>query len=205
MCKSDRIILSMVVSLIAMTIIISFGDFAERCEQVRENSLRLHIIASSNEDEDQRVKLVVRDKLLEEYGEILGKCGTSQQAAGVADFLKEDIQRTAVKALLGEDCDDDVAVSVTDTYFDTRNYEQGVTMPAGEYKALRVTIGEAEGENWWCVMYPPICIPAASQQRATRVEEQIKSLSETPCFEARFAVVELYEKIKSSVDKGRRI
>lgn len=86
-------------------------------------------------------------------------------------------------------------VSLTEMYFDTRTYEDGITLPAGEYAALRVVIGEGGGHNWWCVMYPPLCLPAAAAGHGGETRQRIESLSSSPGYEARFAVVEWAERL----------
>ncbi|WMJ83565.1 stage II sporulation protein R [Oscillospiraceae bacterium LTW-04] len=194
MTKTDRFALTLFLTLMLSMLLLSFDSFAAQCAAVRQNTLRLHIIANSDLDEDQQHKLLVRDALLQEYSELLGG-EDAAQAARIAEFLRDDITLTAQKTLQAAGDMHNVAVSVTDMYFDTRTYEDGVTLPAGEYTALRVVIGEGKGKNWWCVMYPPLCIPVATQEQAAEVEEQIRTLSVEPCYQAKFAVVEAFEKL----------
>jgi len=106
-----------------------FAGFAEECDEIPSEVLRLHIPANSDSPRDQEIKLALRDCVLQEYG-------TQAEA------------------------------ELTEMYFPTRRYEQA-TLPAGEYQALRITLGSGEGHNWWCVMYPAMCIPLASQPADT--------------------------------------
>ena len=194
MTKTDRFVLTLTVTLVLTMLLLSFDGFAAHCAFIRQNTLRLHIIANSDDVADQRNKLLVRDALLENYGQVLGGA-TAEQAAQFAEFLRDDITKTAKKTLLAQGDDHAVAVSVTDMYFDTRVYDDGLTLPAGEYTALRVVIGDGEGKNWWCVMYPPLCIPVATQQQADEITEQIRALNAQPSYQAKFAVVEVFEKL----------
>ncbi|MFV0496626.1 MAG: stage II sporulation protein R [Candidatus Fimivivens sp.] len=193
MTKTDRFALILFLTLMLSMLLLSLDSFAAQCAAVRQNTLRLHIIANSDLDEDQQHKLLVRDALLQEYSEMLGR-SDADQAARIAEFLRDDITLTAKKTLRAVGDTHDVAVRVTDMYFDTRTYEDGVTLPAGKYTALQVVIGEGKGKNWWCVMYPPLCIPVATQKQAAEVEAQIRTLSVEPCYQAKFAVVEAFER-----------
>lgn len=194
MTRTDRFVLTIAVTLILTMLLLSVDGFAARCAVVRENTLRLHIIANSDDPADQQNKLLVRDALLESYSELL--CGANaEQAASFAEFLSDDITRTAQKTLHAQGDYNTVSVSVTEMYFDTRVYDDGFTLPAGEYTALRVVIGEGKGKNWWCVMYPPLCIPVASPEQAAEVEAQIRDLNAQPSYQAKFAVVEAVEKL----------
>lgn len=205
MTKTDKAILTMALTLIVITTMFSLGQFIYNCGIVREETLRLHILADSNTDEDQRLKLVVRDAVLDEYSRIFANCADAEQSAQISEFLKDDIKKTATKALANEGHYEEVSVEVTNMYFDTKTYEEDITMPAGDYTALRITIGEAKGDNWWCVMYPPLCIPVASQSKAEEVHDKIESLSTQKAPEMKFAIVELIEKIKNVIDNDTLI
>ena len=128
---------------------------------IYEDTVRLHILAPSDSAEDQALKLFIRDKLLEKYSSELSAVSCAEDAA------KELLQR---KCEIEEDCDRWIAESgyeytaecrVEREWYNTREYGD-ITMPAGEYSSLVITIGEGEGQNWWCVMYPPLCLDAAT-------------------------------------------
>ena len=197
MTKTDCIAISMAVALITAATL-SVGGFAKRCAQVREETFRLHIIANSDSERDQENKLAVRDALLEEYSLMLNESDV-KSAAFTCEFLKEEIALSAKRALAVNGDGSDVAVEVCKMYFDTREYEDGFTLPAGEYEALRVIIGEGKGRNWWCVMYPPLCLPAASQESAVAIKERLEQMESEPCFEAKLAIVEAIEKLKEKL------
>ncbi len=149
--------------LIIAVILSNIGSFigdGMRLERLRGSVLRLHIIANSDSEEDQRLKLCVRDALLANEEEIFGEAGSLAEAELAAEEKLPEIVRIAEETLRAEGCRDSVRAEIADVEFDERTYGD-ITMPAGTYRALRVTIGEAKGHNWWCVMYPPLCIPAA--------------------------------------------
>ncbi|MBQ9899211.1 MAG: stage II sporulation protein R [Ruminococcus sp.] len=129
-----------------------------RLDELRGSVLRLHILANSDSDEDQRLKLCVRDALLESG--VLSGAGDLSDACALAEERLPEIETLAEEVLRGQGCSCDVHAEIAEMYFDERTYGD-ITMPAGEYTALRVSIGEAKGHNWWCVMFPPLCIPAA--------------------------------------------
>lgn len=195
MKRLDKFTLTLALTLIFSMLLLSIESFAGQCAAVREETLRLHIIADSDGEEAQRLKLLVRDALLEEYSPILCQKSLSQ-AISAAEFLKEDMRLTAKKVLAENGCFDDVTVSVVKMYFDTRSYDSGVTLPAGEYPAVRAVIGAGKGHNWWCVMYPPLCIPTADCNAAEKAENDIRALERQSGFKAKFAVVEIAQKLR---------
>lgn len=149
---------------LVLAIIISNGvgfiRDGRRLDDLRSSVLRLHILANSDDDEDQRLKLCVRDALLEHGDEIFGDADDLESAEAAANKAMPRIIAIAEETLHEQGCTLPVTAELTDMTFDERVYGN-ITMPAGEYRALRIGIGSAEGHNWWCVMYPPLCIPAA--------------------------------------------
>ena len=149
-----------------LTIIISnsvgFIKDGRKLDQLRGSVLRLHILADSDSEEDQRLKLCVRDALLERSGELFGEAADLESAEDAALEALPEIVDIAEDTLRAQGCDSPVRAYLADMEFDERVYGN-ITMPAGKYRALRIEIGEAKGHNWWCVMYPPLCIPAAEK------------------------------------------
>lgn len=126
-------------------------------EEIYSDVIRLHVLAASNSAEDQSKKLLVRDAILAEYGELLERADSREEAEAQLDStMLEKIRKTAESVLEGE-C---VTVCFSREYYPTRIYS-GFSLPAGEYLSLRVLIGEGKGENWWCVLYPPLCTAGA--------------------------------------------
>ena len=147
----------------------SFISDGMKLEELRGSVLRLHILANSDSDEDQRLKLMVRDELLES-GMFSGAADLSE-AESIAKEKLPEIVRTAERVLRSNGCNDKVSAELADVDFDERVYGD-ITMPAGRYRALRIMIGEARGHNWWCVMYPPLCLPAACEKTEETVDEE---------------------------------
>ena len=148
---------------LVLTLIFSVGLFFMRCNEIRNDVLRLHVLANSDSDCDQTVKLLVRNRILKESETLLCGFDTKEQAIQKINQSIPRLQSAAREVLLGNGCEPKVSVKLEKTYFETRTYEN-VTLPAGEYEALRVEIGAAEGKNWWCVMFPQMCVPTASKR-----------------------------------------
>ena len=117
---------------------------------------RLHVIANSDTDEDQQLKLKVRDALLEYMNNLCANCATKEEAISIAITHQNEFQKIAKKTILKNGFNYSVKISINDFYFPTKNYGD-ISLPAGLYDALRVEIGEAKGQNWWCVMFPSLC------------------------------------------------
>ena len=117
---------------------------------------RLHVIANSNTDDDQSLKVKVRDNLLEFMNEMCSNCSTKQEAISIAQKHKSNFQKIAEQTIKENGYDYCVKININNFYFPTKNYGD-ISLPAGLYDALRVEIGEAKGENWWCVMFPSLC------------------------------------------------
>ena len=134
------------------------------CESVREDVVRLHILANSDSAEDQSLKLKVRDAILEASADWQEVAATPEEALALAEERLPHIQAVAEQTVATEGYHYPVKAEVCRMYFTTRQYDT-VTLPAGQYDAVRVSIGEAEGQNWWCVMYPPLCVGAATDRK----------------------------------------
>ena len=163
--------------------------------EIRSETLRLHIIANSDSEEDQQLKLKVRDAVLEATGELFAEVSGKTEAVAAAEYSSDDIKAIAKEIIASEGFDYEVQVEVTEMWFETRSYE-GFTLPAGDYDAVRIIIGEGEGKNWWCVMYPALCIPGA-EKPLEKYGDNADFVSGNG-FEIRFAVIEWIESLKKS-------
>ena len=128
------------------------GDY----EYLSENVLRLHIRAASNSEEDQNTKLALRDAILERYSSELSEYGSFTEARENINRKTGEINEFVNTYLNKNGIDYESVVTVGKSTFPDRTYDN-IFFPAGEYTALRIDLGSAEGENWWCVMYPPLC------------------------------------------------
>ena len=181
-----------------------FFSFAGDCEQVQEQVLRLHILANSDSQEDQSLKIRVRDAVLAAAAELFQHTDSREDAeASVQDNLRF-IAQTAQQEIYRQGYDYPVTEKLLRTRFDTRVYED-FTLPAGEYDALQLLIGNGQGKNWWCVMFPPLCIPAAvEEEEADWFREQgLCVLEKTASYEPRFAAVELWQKMSAFFRENR--
>lgn len=158
--KKDRLLLSVFSSALALYIAFSCTYFTAAAEGVRENVVRLHILANSDTQADQQVKLKVRDALLQKNTALL-TCGVNTENARLYfEECKDELLQTVKEVLAENGFTYGAKITLEKEYFETRTYGE-LTFPAGEYMALRVVLGEGEGHNWWCVMFPPLCVPAA--------------------------------------------
>lgn len=173
-----------------------FCGFAEDYRDITQTVFRLHILANSDSEEDQSLKLKVRDAVLEENSDIFGDCKSAEEAASEARKHMDEIKASAERVLAENGAGYGAECGIAKMRFDDRVYED-MTMPAGEYLALRVTLGEAEGKNWWCVMFPPLCLPAVSGEAAeeTFSPEELDILENRESYECRFYFLELLERL----------
>ena len=125
--------------------------------KIYSDTLRLHILAESDSDEAQAIKLEIRNRLLKKYATALSKSESVDEAIRLSDSMLSDIESDVNAWLCELGSDAGATVTLTEEWYDTRVYED-FTLPKGYYKSLRVIIGEGDGQNWWCVMYPPLCL-----------------------------------------------
>ena len=208
MLKSDKlshIVLKAVLSATVITVAAGTVGFGRECREIRENVLRMHIIANSDSKEDQAVKLMVRDKILECSEELFTECQDEEEALKAAAENTPVFENAAKQVLQENGIAYPVSVSVGSAYFDNRDYD-GFTLPAGEYQAVRVILGAGEGKNWWCVMFPQVCLPAASKHDISEnlTDTQTDIIKNKPKYEVRFKVVEWYEKLQNMVRKENK-
>lgn len=154
--------LAAVIGLAVSVLFAAVGDTYRSYEELKENVLRLHIIANSDSEEDQRIKLEVRDRIAAQSEDIFGGCESREEILRRGweslDIMEETAQEVLTEGGFGYGAE----ASIEQTYFDTRYYGE-ITMPQGDYTALKITLGEGKGHNWWCVMYPPLCLPCFTE------------------------------------------
>ena len=184
---------------LSLCLALSLCGFAGECEEIRGRVLRLHVLANSDTEEDQALKLKVRDRIIAEAPYIFTDSMTLDEVKNTAKENLSLLQKTAEDEIRKNGYSYPVKCEIVNMYFETREYED-FTMPAGYYDALRIEIGKAEGHNWWCVMFPPMCLPAAQSDTDTQkvvkeYRDEHEIVNEKPQYEIKFAVVELFEKI----------
>lgn len=181
------------------------GETASSLKQLEDGVLRLHILADSDSTQDQFNKLLVRDALLKRSAEwSLSASDRTEMETTLTENLPL-IEEIAEETLRAAGCTDAVTATLCAMEFPARTYGD-VTLPAGEYQALRLTIGSGDGQNWWCVMYPSLCVPAASEE--TEPSETLETyFDDTVCemttdpesYEVRLKCVELIRAISDWV------
>lgn len=180
-----------------VSIVFSALYFSAECKTISDSVLRLHILANSDSADDQALKLKVRDEILKKSGELLATASTKEEAEQLTAQQMQAIVDDAQAYVYSQGYDYPVTASLLNMPFNTRIYGD-IAMPAGNYDALRITIGEGKGHNWWCVMFPPICLPAAEEkQELSDVldDEQLQIVENKPQYEIKFKFVEIYESI----------
>lgn len=176
----------------------SFFPFAAASEQLPRSVLRLHVVANSNSPQDQAVKLKVRDALLAESAAWYQGAETLEEANFAICTHLQSLTETANQALVENGFPSTARAQVTDMYFPTRYYE-GFALPAGTYRTLRVTIGEGKGQNWWCVVFPALCLPAAENREEvlSNLPESQREIVENPQkYQVEFKLLEWYEQLR---------
>ncbi len=159
-CKIEISVMLALVICCALNI----NSFSNQCDGIRNKMLRMHVIANSDSIEDQELKLQVRDAVLEKGKEIFDGSVTADEAEMRITPFIDTLEETAKRTVMDLGYNYDVNVTVQKDFFKTRTYNNSVTFPAGYYNAVKVVIGEGKGENWWCVMFPPMCLPSATAE-----------------------------------------
>ena len=195
--KLKAIDISVFITLIIC--IIATVSFENNCKGIREEFLRLHIIANSDEAYDQELKLRVRDAILQSGEKAFTGSEDIISAENKITEQKESLRYTAEETARSLGFDYDIKIEVARCYFPTKTYGE-LTLPAGYYKAVRVIIGEGKGKNWWCIMFPPLCLPAATDTTKTAgkflTEDEMQIVTSDPKYEVRFWLVEKYYEFK---------
>lgn len=186
-------------ALCALCVSLCVGTWAQgRQRDISSSLVRLHVIAASDETAEQELKLRVRDNVLEYLTPVLDKAESPEEAQRIING-----ELTSIKAA-AEACAGGRSVSVTlgQEYYPTREYE-GFTLPAGQYQSLRIILGEGKGHNWWCVVFPPLCVSAAEQNKALDAmsEPERGLITEADGYELRFRIVELWGELMELLNK----
>ena len=150
------------VTVLCVTLIISLLP-TEAEGAIYEDTVRLHILANSDEKEDQELKIKLRDEILREFSATLSEYETSEEAKKKLSEALPEIEEFANEKISELGYSYSVSATLTEEWYETREYES-FTLPRGYYTSLRIIIGEGEGKNWWCVMFPPLCLDMATEK-----------------------------------------
>ncbi len=205
--KKSKLKICEIASLLALATVLLWGAWtAHSQDMLARKMIRLHVIANSDSEQDQTLKLQVRDKVLTEATAILEEADNMPQAAQKLEESLPKMEAIASEEIRGQGYDYPVAAELEESEFPTKEYD-GFRLPSGEYLALRIVIGEGAGHNWWCVVFPPLCTTAATDLEQTAIaagldEEDISLITEEDDgYVLKFHAVELWENLRQWLGK----
>lgn len=199
--QADKLKIWEAAALCALCVSLLTGVWAEaRQQSISASLVRLHVIAASDEQAEQELKLRVRDAVLEYLEPKLRGVESAAEAQEIIGSDLEGIGRAAAAVSEGRR----VTVSLGEERYPTREYA-AFTLPAGRYESLRVILGEGRGHNWWCVVFPPLCLSAAECEQAQQVmsQEDYALITGEADYEIRFRLVELWGELVSLLGAGQ--
>ena len=178
--------------------LLSMTGFCSVCEDIQKDVFRLHILANSDTQQDQTLKLKVRDGILDYTAELFKNCQSREQAIETAEKNLDSIKAKCQALIIENGFDYGVEVYTTKMDFNTRVYKN-FTLPAGKYEALRIVIGSGQGHNWWCMIYPALCIPCAQKEQpeSSLDSSEMDVISNSEQYEIKFRLVEIFQNICS--------
>ena len=186
-----------ILALVFVIVLLASGvDAIHTQESLSEKVVRLHVLANSDAEDDQALKLEVRDAILSHAEPLLDSVSDRNEAEAVLRGQLLELEKTAAEVIHSAGYSYPVTVELAKTDFPTREYPS-FSLPAGEYLALRVLIGEAAGQNWWCVVFPPLCSTVAvdfpdTLENASFSEEEIAFITEEKTeYQIKFKIMEL--------------
>ena len=193
----------LILILTVSTLFIMLGLLPVHSEaELYDNVLRLHVLANSDSDEDQALKLKVRDAIIDKCGYLFTSCQSREEAASIVEENRALLEDTAKNVIADAGYSYPVTIDLGQEDYPTKNYG-AVCFPAGNYLSLKVIIGEGNGQNWWCVLFPPMCLSAATVSSYSDdaipvglTGEQYKMITETddPKYTVRFKILEVFGK-----------
>ena len=200
--ERDKLLLKIVAVFLALYFAFGISFFSASAESVRESVVRLHVLANSDSQVDQAVKLRVRDALLKTNAEILSNGVTVENAEKYFEASKKELLETVLRTLEDNGFYYGAHITLQKEYYETRKYGD-LIFPAGKYTSLKVVLGDGAGKNWWCVMFPPLCIPVADDVRGDK-EKTAEYLSPSgekivnggEKYIVRFKLLEIYEELR---------
>lgn len=181
-------------ALILICVLFAFAIFLSaeyNSSKYAENILRFHVIANSDTMQDQALKLKVRDAVGCKVSDLAESATNAQETANVVAEHSEEIIKAAEECIKKEGFDYKVSIEIGEFYFPTKHYSK-MSLPAGEYDAVRIIIGEGNGENWWCVLFPPLCFSNGNAVEDFDAENKEKVT-------VKFKITEVFQEIKFDI------
>lgn len=183
-----------------LTVLYSLIPFQAACADISGEVFRLHILANSDSEADQTLKLRVRDSVLACSQALFAQATSKEEAESLTALHLQELAQVAADTVRENGYDYPVRAEIKKMFFTTRRYEK-YTLPSGMYDALRLTIGEGKGHNWWCVMFPSLCVSTDGEgdrkTKETLGEEEYRVVSEEK--EYKFFIVELFDRFRGLV------
>ena len=196
-----------VIILFSFFVFISALSYVNAVSQnISDNVFRLHVIANSDSEEDQNLKYKVRDAVLEYLYNLASNCSSKDEVIKLANEHQNEFYKIAKQVIQENGYNYDVNIRIGNFEFPTKTYGD-ISLPAGNYDALRIEIGEAKGQNWWCVMFPPLCfvdvssgvVPDESKEimQENLDEEEYNLISDTESTDVKFkfSLIEFFQNI----------
>ena len=171
--------------LLLYTCICAFSYVNAVSTDISNSVFRLHVIANSDSEEDQNLKYIVRDKVLEYMNKISKDATSKEEIVKIINEHKEEFYNIAIKTIQEQGYNYDVNINIGNFEFPTKKYGD-ISLPAGYYDALRIEIGESKGQNWWCVMFPPLCFVDVT---SGVVDEESKELMQENLTEEEYSII----------------
>ena len=202
--RKNRVVALELALLLGLMAALAWGAGTVRTRQeISDKVVRLHVLANSDSKEDQALKYRVRDAVLGRITALVSTSADRGEAEGLIRGRLLELEELATKEIAAAGYDYPVSASLKELEFPTREYE-GFTLPAGEYLALQIVIGEGEGQNWWCVVFPPLCTAAASEVSASAFaagfsEGEVRFITEEEGYLLKFKTLEWLELLKKKL------
>ena len=207
--NADRLQQWEIALLLGVAVFLLTGAVSLRTQDaLADKVVRLHVLAHSDSEEDQALKLLVRDCVLDRAEAVLADVKDRESAEMLLRGKLPEFERAATEVIRENGYGYPVYVELADTEFPTKEYD-GFTLPAGEYLALRVVIGEGAGQNWWCVVFPPVCMTAGADVSISALSvsldgEEIRLVTEeSGGYVLKFKAVELWERLRQTWDQRK--
>ncbi len=205
--RNSKLMHMEVALLVGLAVTLLWGVWSlQEQDALERKMIRLHVIANSDTAEDQALKLQVRDAVLVQATEVLENAADMEEAQRTLQQVLPELEATAAEVVKEKGCAYRVSARLERTEFPEKVYD-GFALPAGEYLALRLVIGEGAGQNWWCVVFPPLCMTVATDLEETAVaagmaEEDLALMTEENTgYVLKFRSLELWESLRQWLGK----
>lgn len=186
--------------LIFTVIFCTLSPVITKSESINEKVFRLHILANSNSADDQALKLKVRDRVMEVSKDIFKDCRSVEEASAAAERYKNELNQTVQSVIREYGYTYPSVVYTAKEFFDIREYDT-FTLPAGIYDCLKIDIGEGQGKNWWCVLFPSVCLSGCTEDLEETLSPDEMEMVQNEKYIVRFKAAEIYERIKYKLKK----